>query len=70
MERPFGHLRKEKRGEVLANETEDSAVLKNCVSESNQKEKRKIERYTVRKRAVSEKKKRVFSLLKLYLKVL
>ena len=46
-----------------------SVRTKCCVSESKQKEKRKIEskrKYTLRKREVSEKKKRV-SLLKLYL---
>ena len=39
------------------------AVLKNCLSESKQKEKRKIEsetKYTVRKRAMNEKKMIVF----------
>ena len=39
------------------------AVLKNCLSESKQKEKRKIEserKYIVRKRAMNEKKMIVF----------
>ena len=47
-------------------EIEDSVVLENCVSESKQKRREKYkeqlkencERYTVRKRVVSEKKKR------------
>ena len=41
-----------------------------CVSESKQKRRENREskrKYIVKKRAVSEKKKRVFSLLKLYL---
>ena len=39
------------------------AVLKNCVSESKQKRRENREgkrKYTMKKRAVSEKKKRVF----------
>ena len=51
-------------------EIEDSVVLKNCVSENKQKKKKierareNCERYIVRKREVSEKKKRTFFLLK------
>ena len=56
---------------VKSQSVRTGAVLKNCLSESKQKEKRKIERerkYTVRKRAMNEKKMIVFFfLLKLYL---
>ena len=55
---------------VKSQSVRTGAVLKNCLSESKQKEKRKIEserKYTVRKRAMNEKKMIVFFLLKLYL---
>ena len=48
-------------------ETEDNAILENYMSESKQKRRENCERYTAGKRVVSEKKKKVFSLLKLYL---
>ena len=44
---------------VKSQSVRTGAILKNCLSESKQKEKRKIERerkYTVRKRAMNEKK--------------
>ena len=55
---------------VKSQSVRTGAVLKNCLSESKQKEKRKIEserKYIVRKRTMNEKKMIVFFLLKLYL---
>ena len=55
---------------VKSQSVRTGVVLKNCLSESKQKEKKKIEserKYTVRKRAMNEKKMIVFFFLKLYL---
>ena len=64
--RPFGA---EEWREVLVSQTEDSAVLENCVSESKQKrrEKYREQEKIVRDTQWVKRKESFFSLLKLYL---